>query len=260
MRAYRYKDGEPLYGAGATIWSNTNHIGYFKYAAGSYRFLVDCEKDGVWTEQAVIEFTVRPISNIVNTGTCGENLTWTLNSDGLLTISGNGPMDWDLSDFTMWDQDQARLGAAIREIIFEEGVTYIAGAFADNDSLLRITLPSTLTGIGNEAFFECDNLTEIVIPNGNITTYTRCMGDRLFTFHLPANVTEIGNCILDILRSDKLFQLIILFHLIQQQLRTRQWREQKRSMYSCPLLTPLGIGHLRIVRIFDMCSLMNGIA
>ena len=36
----------------------------------------------------------------VDSGECGDNLTWTLDSDGTLTISGNGAMD----DYTLeWD-------------------------------------------------------------------------------------------------------------------------------------------------------------
>ena len=35
-------------------------------------------------------------AEIVDSGTCGENLTWTLDSDGKLTISGTGKMkDYD---------------------------------------------------------------------------------------------------------------------------------------------------------------------
>ena len=32
-------------------------------------------------------------ATIVDSGTCGDNLTWTLDSDGLLTISGSGAME-----------------------------------------------------------------------------------------------------------------------------------------------------------------------
>ena len=39
----------------------------------------------------IIPLTVH--ADAVSNGTCGENLTWTLDSTGLLTISGSGKMD-----------------------------------------------------------------------------------------------------------------------------------------------------------------------
>ena len=36
-------------------------------------------------------------ATIVDSGTCGSNLTWTLDSEGTLTISGEGEMDGYLS-------------------------------------------------------------------------------------------------------------------------------------------------------------------
>ncbi len=46
------------------------------------------EKMGAWIE-------VHAEETIVDSGTCGENLTWVLTEDGTLTISGEGEMeDW----------------------------------------------------------------------------------------------------------------------------------------------------------------------
>ena len=39
----------------------------------------------------IIPLTVH--ADAVSNGTCGENLTWTLDSTGLLTISGSGEMN-----------------------------------------------------------------------------------------------------------------------------------------------------------------------
>lgn len=39
----------------------------------------------------------------VASGTCGENLTWTLDTDGTLTISGEGEMtDWNYLSNAPW--------------------------------------------------------------------------------------------------------------------------------------------------------------
>lgn len=50
-------------------------------------------------------------------GTCGENLTWTLDDDGLLTISGTG----DMSDYMF----RGPWNYAPKAVVIEEGVTSI---------------------------------------------------------------------------------------------------------------------------------------
>ena len=41
------------------------------------------------------------VASAATSGTCGENVTWTLDEDGTLTISGTG--DMDSSDFSRYD-------------------------------------------------------------------------------------------------------------------------------------------------------------
>lgn len=61
---------------------------------------------------------------VVESGICGENLTWTLDSEGILTISGTGSM----YDYAPWYS----CTADIKKLVIEEGVTAIgAGVFDD---------------------------------------------------------------------------------------------------------------------------------
>ena len=52
---------------------------------------------------AVLLLGVMPVvsfaTEIVDSGTCGENLTWTLDDEGTLTISGEGEMN----DYKSWN-------------------------------------------------------------------------------------------------------------------------------------------------------------
>jgi hypothetical protein len=66
--------------------------------------------------------------------------------------------------------------------------------FQECTYLTSITLPDSVTKIGNSAFFECTNLTSINIPN-RVTTiedysFERC--NNLTNVTIPNTVTEIG--------------------------------------------------------------------
>ncbi len=101
----------------------------------------------------------------VAVGTCGDNLTWSLMSDGTLTISGTGAMDnWDnrnSSPAVPWYSYQT----FIKQVVIGNGVTSVGEqAFADCFSLTSVALPDGLTSIEDHAFIECVSLTGITIP------------------------------------------------------------------------------------------------
>ena len=92
-------------------------------------------------------------------GTCGDNLTWTL-IDGVLTISGQGSMPNYKFDAPWYD-----LRSNITCAIICDGVTTIGKyAFYFCKNLEQISLPDSLVSIEYGAFYECSSLTEIIIP------------------------------------------------------------------------------------------------
>ena len=96
-------------------------------------------------------------------GSCGENLTWSLNTeDSVLTISGTGAMaDYNSSNIPWYEYREA-----IRSAIIANGVTTIGtNAFYYCRELTSINIPSTVLLIRNYAFFGCQGLTSIEIPN-----------------------------------------------------------------------------------------------
>ena len=104
-------------------------------------------------------------ANIVDSGTCGangSNLTWTLDSKGVLTISGRGGMrDYGASD-APWYDSRSRVKSAV----IAEGVTSIGdSAFCNCTSLTSVTIPNSVTSIGEFAFRGCSSLTSVTIPN-----------------------------------------------------------------------------------------------
>jgi len=102
-------------------------------------------------------------AEITASGTCGENLTWTLDSEGTLTISGTGAMaNYDTYSSTAPWYNQRR---SIFSVVIEEGVTTIGyAAFYDLAQLKSVIIPESITKIDSFAFYRCSALTEISIP------------------------------------------------------------------------------------------------
>lgn len=94
-------------------------------------------------------------------GKCGENLTWALTDDGVLTISGTGEMtDYPNFPDVPWYDDREKIVTAV----IEPGVTNICRfAFFGCKNLTSVTIPEGVTSIGSYAFNAC-NLTSMEIP------------------------------------------------------------------------------------------------
>ena len=130
---------------------------------------------------------------VVDSGTCGQNLTWTLNQAGTLCISGNGEMKGWNSGSAPW----YRYGRddEIKKVIIEEGITSIGDkAFNGCSSLVNITIPNGVTYIGDSAFRNCAMLTSIILPDsvayiGGLA-FSACT--TLTSVIIPDSVTSIG--------------------------------------------------------------------
>jgi hypothetical protein len=101
----------------------------------------------------------------MDSGTCGPNLTWTLDkATGILTISGSGEMDnYDSKDLQPWNNN----ADYVTTIIVKNGVTTIGDcAFSELSLLDYVELPPTVTAIGENAFKGCLLLKKIILPGG----------------------------------------------------------------------------------------------
>ncbi|MBR6712832.1 MAG: leucine-rich repeat protein [Selenomonadaceae bacterium] len=132
----------------------------------------------------------------MKSGMCGENLTWTLDDEGTLTISGHGAMEkcylYDLYDnMTTW-YDKYN---SVKNIIIEKGITSIADcAFIDYKSLAAIKIPKGVTSIGCWAFSARQLLCSVDIPD-SVTSIGRSAFSgctALTNVKLPDSVTSIG--------------------------------------------------------------------
>ncbi len=67
-------------------------------------------------------------------GTCGDNVTWTLDDEGTLTISGTGEMeDWSTSSNVPW--------------------------YSSRESITSVVVENGVTSIGERAFYHCTETT-----------------------------------------------------------------------------------------------------
>jgi hypothetical protein len=92
----------------------------------------------------------------------GKKLTWKLENDGTLTISGDGAMGnvtWP------WDWPWYNYREEIQKIVVDEGVTSIADYAFFKCAQTSVVLPSTLKTIEDYAFEDCSNLIAIEIPS-----------------------------------------------------------------------------------------------
>lgn len=140
-------------------------------------------------DEAAVEESAQLMSSVVASGTCGTNLTWTLDQAGLLTISGSGAMDGYFTTDAPWHSYKGQ----IRQLVIQNGVTQLGEtAFGDCTNMVSATIPEGITKLPLQFFCNCASLTNITFPSSlkrldNESLWN--IGDRDFV--VPASVTEV---------------------------------------------------------------------
>ncbi|MCD7768858.1 MAG: leucine-rich repeat protein [Oscillospiraceae bacterium] len=145
---------------------------------------------------AAADETESGAENAVASGSCGDDLTWVLDGDGALTISGTGAMsDW--SDYKGLEPstDSPWYGYAenIKTVIINSGVTTIgSSAFSDCINLESVTIPEGVTYIGHYAFSNCASLSSITLPDDvaylGVGVFSDCVSLKEIT--MPSSMAE----------------------------------------------------------------------
>ena len=95
-------------------------------------------------------------------GTWGK-LSWSLDYNGLLTISGNG----DINDFSEYSDSAWRsYKNDITSVVIEPGVYSIGSfAFSECSSLASITIPASMSSMDQYSFYNCNSLNAVHISD-----------------------------------------------------------------------------------------------
>ena len=124
-----------------------------------------------------------PVSGYLTAG-----ITWRVENDQVLTISGQGSMPDDLRPWAIWRD-------SITSIVVGEGINSIGrNAFAGMNAVTAVSLPSSLTSINQYAFSDCGQLAAITIPAGvtqiGHSAFANCRS--MNSIILPDTVYELG--------------------------------------------------------------------
>ncbi len=96
------------------------------------------------------------LSSLVRRGKCGEDLTWSLNTDGVLVIEGKGAME-DYAQMTETRYDEWGYPST--------QVKYYTYPWRDvADSILAVRIEKGVTSIGNMAFTAIGSLRSVFLP------------------------------------------------------------------------------------------------
>ena len=128
---------------------------------------------------------------IIASGEYGQDIIWTLDKDGVLTISGEGDIIVPESFMPPWSE----YSESITSAVIGSGVTNVGyRAFYGCGNLTEVTIPDSVTKIEDEAFFGCGSLESVDIPAGVTTignfAFYNCSG--LTNVTIRGAVTSIG--------------------------------------------------------------------
>ena len=206
------------------IPDGTNNIGWgiFEEAGNNVTVSVAANSYAqAYAEKYGISYETRtPKPTVVASGSCGDNAAWTLNSEGVLSVTGNGPMSDNNTNHAPWEAYKYQ----IKQVVIGKDITYIGkfnffrcnrletvtfeegtklerigwGAFGYS-SLPAITIPDSVNRIDGYAFYYCSKLTDVAISENSklesLGEYAFKADTKMTSLYIPDGVTKIGSAI-----------------------------------------------------------------
>ena len=174
-----------------------------------YRSAVAYRSDAGWSRFSNINEMPECLIASGECGAQGDNVTWKLSCDSVLTISGTGAM----ANYTTNSNGQtpwAAYGLQIRDIVIEEGVTtisaygfYNAGSYTDGayNNVRNVSIPSTVSKLENNYFYQCpieyvSINSDSIVGKGSFSSGSslhRIFGAQVREYYIGNNVKSIAN-------------------------------------------------------------------
>ena len=118
----------------------------------------------------------------IASGNCGKDLTWELDNDGTLTITGTGSM----YAYQSWE----KYDLSIQKVVINDGaLTVGSNAFKNCTNLTAVKLPEGVVSIQDSAFYGCSGLVNLTIPKSVKTIYPKAFQRCSLT-----SITVSRNC------------------------------------------------------------------
>mgnify|MGYP002576390928 FL=1 len=206
------------------IPDGTNNIGWGIFEGAGNNVTVSVAANSyaqAYAEKYGISYETRtPKPTVVASGSCGDNAAWTLNSEGVLSVTGNGPMSDNNTNHAPWEAYKYQ----IKQVVIGKDITYIGkfnffrcsrletvtfeegtklerigwGAFGYS-SLPAITIPDSVNRIDGYAFYYCSKLTGVAISENSklesLGEYAFKADTKMTSLYIPDGVTKIGSAI-----------------------------------------------------------------
>ena len=152
----------------------------------------DLKKNGIKSgNEPLLNAELVLTSTVIDKGQCGDALFWTLNSAGMLTISGTGAMyNYAPSEIPWADYRDLITGLSL-----EYGVSSLcASAFSGCAKLAELSIPEGLNSLGASAFSGCTGLSRVELPDGLTSIPGGCFRNcrSLSAINLPYSLRSIG--------------------------------------------------------------------
>ncbi|MBR2800491.1 MAG: leucine-rich repeat protein, partial [Oscillospiraceae bacterium] len=157
--------------------------------------LYTCKHDASHTKTEAVKFGT-------DSGTWG-NVTWSVNNEGILTISGTGNMPTGEIGWGKYKAD-------IHTVVIESGITNIGdNVFSAHSNVTNVTIPDSVQSIGYGAFSGCGSLTSITIPESitSINNYA-FRNTGLTEIHFLGGPPTVGNYAFSGVTADAYYPLL----------------------------------------------------
>lgn len=167
---------------------------YIEYQTGERNSDVALWGDGPDSVLNLTSESYVPVAEqVIASGTCTEQIQWSLDAAGTLTIAGTGDVPNYPLYGTPWYEEYKN---SVKKIIVKPGIIFVGNyVFAGHPNLIRVTFPQTVVCLGIGIFQNCPSLTDVSLPLSlsTIQDYAFAGCTLLERIELPLYLVGIGD-------------------------------------------------------------------